>query len=171
MKNILLLTAALISVSAHAETLTLSLPNNGKLSVDVPALLKTVEKTDAHGYQYHATSFPNPSIRYSLSVFIDNERCKEAKTHQEVGECFLAKMQSNPQTAMEIKGRFCQPTYCVVAASYKDRNTGKLLPHLHAHLLFAYRGGWGDVHFAVMLPDAKDAELLSKFSKSLSYSE
>lgn len=171
MKNILLFSAAIFSASAHAENLTLTLPNNGKLSVEVPALLKTAEKTDTRGYQYHATSFPNPSIRYSLSVFIENEPCKEAKTHQEVGECFLAKMQSNPNTTMEIKGRFCQPKYCVVAASYKDRNTGKPLPQLHAHLLFAYRGGWGDVHFAVMLPDEKDADLLSKFSKSLVYTE
>ncbi len=171
MKNFLLSVALILCLPAQAEILTLELPEHGKLSVDVPALLKTSEKTDEHGYQYHASSFPNPNIRYSLSVFIEKEKCQAAKTHQEVGECFIAKMQANAQYALEVKGRFCMPTYCMVAASYKDRATGKLLPHLHGHLLFAYRGGWADVHFAVLTPDEKDAALLSTFSKSLTYSE
>ncbi len=171
MKNFLPAILALVSLSAQADILELTLPDNGKLSVDVPAMIKTSEKTDANGYQYHASSFPNPNIRYSLSVFIEKEKCQNASTHQEVGDCFIAKMASNAQYALEIKGRMCFPSYCMIAASYKERATGKLLPHLHGHLLFAYRGGWADVHFSVLTPLEKDAALLSTFSKSLQYKE
>lgn len=162
-------TLATMCLPALAEPLTLTLPDNGKLTVDVPPMVKLAETANGPSYTYKASSFGSGEPHFNLSVFVEPKACNGASSHKEVLNCFIAKGKTSPTLEMEIKGSNCTEKYCLIVAGYKMRSNGARLPQIHSNLLYAYRGGWVDIHFSVTQPTPDDAKILQAFGMGVNY--
>jgi hypothetical protein len=158
--------------SAGAEPMTLVIAGNGTVTFDVPPMTKLDEVEEAGRYRYVASSIGQDDQRFNLSVFLEpTTDCHFGKDTKEITRCFLEKSDLQPGLVKESRRTTCFETYCVVYLGIAVQVEDRLVRQLSVNLLFAYRDGWGHVHFSVLTPTDEDGPALEAFTRSLTFTE
>jgi hypothetical protein len=175
MKKIILLLVALVTDTAIAETVTLTLPGNASLSFDTPQMTKLKEVSKGGSYQYFASSIGSPDPRFNLSVYAEPISCHFGASLKEVTHCFLERSDLIPGIREETRSTRCDEQRCEVIYVTAAETEKSVVVQMHTNTILVYGKLWVDIHFSVTglkrETQEEDKRTFAKLAGSLSFVE
>ena len=157
----------LLSTVCLAESRVLEIPDQGwKVQFDAPSTVKIKETNNPSQYYYLGNA-----DRFNLSLIVEAPTCEGGSSVEAFLQCILPKFKSTPGLVKEpLVTKSDTGAVQVIYLTYvpfKD----SLIKVMNTHMLFSYRGKWGDLHASVIKPTPEEFKMLLSIGNSFSYSD
>jgi hypothetical protein len=165
---VFLLLAIAFSSPALAELTTFEIPDQGwKVQLDAPPTTKVTETNTPSRYYYLGNS-----DRFNLSLIVESPGCGgNAAALEDHVRCIAPKIEGNPTVVKETMRASKLRNGLQISYLVQAPLGGQTVRILNTHILFVYKGKWGDLHASIVQPNREDITMLIELSNRFEYLE
>ena len=138
------------------EPTVMQIPNQGwQVRFDAPPVSKISERLNPAQYY-----FIGNAGRFNLSLTVETPDCPGEITAADNYRCMIRKIERVPDLVRqtittEKRANNVQVSYLTYAPV-----AGQMVKIMNTHVLFAYKGRWGDLHGSVVRPTPEEVAML-----------